>query len=214
MWGGGRFYLPTVYYFLFFCDMFVIVLRRQGMQMQRVSRDGFLPFKVFELLELLGVRGLFLRGTRICKVISAGECPSWHPVLHFQKRVSNDVNASLMPSSSLHPPPFTTSASSPHLPSEAARRKRNAFGSGNNGGSGGSGGGGGAEGGVLAGSGGGGLSDSGSDIDSISSSSSTTSLPSWASGGGMLHPSSFAPPFYNRPPTVLHSSCHATYQAH
>lgn len=141
-----------------------------------------------------------MRGTRIRKAISAGECPTQ---LAFRPAFpKTGLHASLMPSSSLHPPPFTTSASSPHLPSEAARRKRNTFGSGNNGGSGGSGGGGG--GGVLAGRG---LSDSGSDIDSISSSSSTTSLPSWASGeagGGMLHPSSFAPPFYNRPPTVLH----------
>lgn len=108
----------------------------------------------------------------------------------------NTSSTSLMPSSLLHPPPFTTSASSPHLPGEAARRKRNTFGSGNNnGGPGGSGG---------AGSGGG-PSDSGSDVESISSSSSTASLPNRASGeadSGMLHPSSFAPPFYNRPPTV------------
>lgn len=108
----------------------------------------------------------------------------------------NTSSTSLMPSSLLHPPPFTTSASSPHLPGEAARRKRNTFGSGNNnGGPGGSGG---------AGSGGG-PSDSGSDVESISSGSSTASLPNRASGeagSGMLHPSSFAPPFYNRPPTV------------
>ncbi|KAI5844973.1 PIG-P-domain-containing protein [Morchella snyderi] len=81
--------------------------------------------------------------------------------------------------STLHPPPFTTSASSPHLPSEVTRRKQNAIADedpNNN-------------------------SDD-DDIASISSSSSTASLPtnwSWGPGAG----SSFAPPFYNRPPTPL-----------
>ncbi|PUU73516.1 PIG-P-domain-containing protein [Tuber borchii] len=116
-------------------------------------------------------------------------------------------------SSSLHPPPITTSASSPnltsHLNSNESRRTRNAFGNGSSGiggiGAGGNSGGGGG------GTGGGNSALTDSDDDTISSSSSSTSLPLSGGGfngmggigGGMLHPSSFAPPFYNRPPTPL-----------
>ncbi|CUS15780.1 unnamed protein product [Tuber aestivum] len=116
-------------------------------------------------------------------------------------------------SSSLHPPPIATSASSPnlasHLSSNENRRTRNSFGSGSGGiggiGAGGNGGGGGTGGGGNCA-----LTDS-DDDDAISSSSSSMSLPLSGGGfngmggisGGMLHPSSFAPPFYNRPPTPL-----------
>ncbi|RPB04267.1 PIG-P-domain-containing protein [Choiromyces venosus 120613-1] len=114
------------------------------------------------------------------------------------------------PTSSLHPPPITTSASSPdltsHLNSNENRRTRNSFGSGSSGiggiGAGGNSGGG-------TGGGNSALTDS-DDDDTISSSSSSMSLPLSGGfngmggiGGGMLHPSSFAPPFYNRPPTPL-----------
>ncbi|PWW72205.1 PIG-P-domain-containing protein [Tuber magnatum] len=116
-------------------------------------------------------------------------------------------------SSSLHPPPITTSASSPnltsHLSSNENRRTRNSFDSGSGGigsiGAGGNGGGGG----TGAGGGNSALTDS-DDDDTISSSSSSMSLPlsggfngTGGTGSGMLHPSSFAPPFYNRPPTPL-----------
>ncbi|CAZ81058.1 unnamed protein product [Tuber melanosporum] len=117
-------------------------------------------------------------------------------------------------SASLHPPPITTSASSPnltsHLNSDENRRTRNSFGGGNGGIGGIGAGGNGSVGGTGGGGGNSALTDS-DDDDTMSSSSSSMPLPLSGGGfngmggigGGMLHPSSFAPPFYNRPPTPL-----------
>lgn len=160
-----------------------------GNENSKASRVFFFAVDDTQIIE--DRRIAWSHGISVCTQYPSWNAHTLRSVLHSQ-----NVNTSLMPSSLLHPPPFTTSASSPHLPSEVARRKRNSFGSGSNNGSPGDSGG---------GPGAGGLLDSDNDVDSISSSSSTTSLPSWASGeagGGMLHPSSFAPPFYNRPPTV------------
>ncbi|KAL7273698.1 hypothetical protein RUND412_003440 [Rhizina undulata] len=106
--------------------------------------------------------------------------------------------------STLQPPSFSTSASSPnhttHLRNRSSsQNQRNGISSG----------GGSRDGGIVigvgvgvggGGGGGGGISDS-DDDDDLSSNSSTTSLPTGSSS--QLHPSSFAPPFYNRPPTPL-----------